>query len=346
MNRREFLTTITTGVLALREASAHVPAVSNLGCELWDVNPETSATLAISDPSNLRALQVTDIHFFMPSPRPRQDEKTIEDLSRLIDLTQPELLLLTGDLWQDNPQGRGEEFMRFGVEKINALGLPWLFVWGNHDKLDDYKTGHEAITNAPHSLYRGGPGGGNYTVHITDRAGKPCWDLICLNSNERGLGEAQHAWLASLREARLQQPVRPGAFALFHIPLKQYEDLWHAGTASGVCFEKIAHRNEDGVTLGFLQSLGTVRACFCGHDHINDFSCRFENMDLVYGRATGHAGYGANRVPKGAKIITVNCETGTYGWESILADGTRWHETPGVQITRYEDTPWGEKKSA
>jgi len=346
MNRREFLTAMTSGALVLRESTAGATAVSNLGCEPWDANPATCATLAIPTPSNFRALQITDIHFFMPSPRPRQDEKTNAELPHLIDLTQPDLLLLTGDLWQDNPQGRGEEFMRFGIEKISALGVPWLFVWGNHDKLDDYKTGHEAFTSAPRSLYRGGPGGGNYTVHITDRAGKPCWDLICLNSNERGLGAAQHAWLESLRTSRQQRPCTSHAFALFHIPLKQYDDMWQAGKAAGARFEKVAHRSEDGSTLGWLRSLGSVRACFCGHDHINDFSCRVDGIDLVYGRATGHAGYGASRVPKGAKIITVNCETGAYAWESILADGTRWRETSGVQITRYEDTPWAQKKPA
>lgn len=346
MNRREFLTNITAGVLTLREAAAQSEQISMIGRELWDGNPETSTSLAIKDPSNLRALQLTDIHFFTPNPRPRQDEKTIEELPQLIELTQPDILLVTGDLWQDNPYGRGEEFMRFGIDKISTLGVPWLFVWGNHDKMDDYKVGHEAFTNAPYSLYRGGPDGGNYVVQITDQSGKPLWDLICLNSNEYGLGDEQHAWLNTLHEARRSQFAAPNAFALFHIPLKQYDDLWQCGKAFGVRFESIAFENEDGTSLDALQSLGTVRACFCGHDHINDFSCRLHEIDLVYGRATGHAGYGSNRVPKGAKIITVNCETGEYSWESILANGTRWREMPGIQITRYEDTPWAGRKSA
>ncbi|HNT88577.1 MAG TPA: metallophosphoesterase, partial [Candidatus Hydrogenedentes bacterium] len=336
MNRREFLAAVTTGALALGDA-AEAQRVWRVGMERWDGNPATAAILEIENPSDFRMLQLTDIHFFMPHPRPGRDEKTINDLARLVELARPDLLLVTGDLWQDNPYGRGEEFMRFGIEQISALGVPWLFTWGNHDKLDDYKAGHEAFTNGPHSLYRGGPGGGNYTVHVTDRSGAPVWDLVCLNSNDLGLGQDQHAWLDAVA-ATEAAPVAPHAFALFHIPLKQYDDLWNGGCASGVRFESVAFEEEDGSTFGLLKDLEVVRACFCGHDHINDFSCCLDGVDLVYGRATGHAAYGANRVPKGAKIITVNCETGGYGWEAVLADGTRWREARGVQITRYEDT--------
>lgn len=338
LTRRGFLQ--TAAALSAAGLGAGISAAQDVGATPWDAAPEAVARHAAKDPSNIRLLQLTDIHFFCLSPRPRQDERTIEALPRLIDATEPDLLLVTGDLWHDNPDGRGGEYMAFAVEQLGRLGVPWLFTWGNHDLLDDYRAGHEHLTNAPNSLYRGGASGGNYVVEITDSSGNPAWDLVCLNSNDQGLGAAQHAWLDGLRARQAAQPGAKNAFALFHIPLRQMDDLWQEKQASGVKFESVAYRQEDRSTFAYLRDLRTVRACFCGHDHINDYSCRLEGMDLVYGRATGYAGYGLGRVPKGAKLITANAGTGEYAWESVTPDGARWRETPGVQIDRYEETAW------
>lgn len=346
MHRREFLALAAAGAVSLTGIRAKDAEWRKVGLTPWNGNPEVSARFIVKTPSNLRLLQLTDIHFFTPNPKKGLDARTIDDLWRLVDLSSPDLLLVTGDLWQDNPQGRGEEFMRFGIDKIAALGVPWLFIWGNHDVMDDYRVGHEAFTNAPRSLYRGGPNGGNYLVELVDSEDRPVWDLICMNSHDRGLIKEQHDWLDALAKSRPGTAAAKNAFALFHIPVKQFEDRWLDGSACGARFERVAYEDEAGSSLAHLRALGTVRACFCGHDHINDYSCRAEGMDLVYGRATGHSGYGAARIPKGAKLITVNCETGAYAWESLLADGARWKESPGVHIERYKDAPWAPRPAA
>jgi len=44
----------------------------------------------------------------------------------------------------------------------------------------------------------------------------------------------------------------------------------------------------------------------------------------VYGRATGHAGYGGDKLRKGAKPIELDLRAGQYQQVTVFADGSRW----------------------
>jgi hypothetical protein len=342
INRRAFLASAMAAGLGarLRPAKAEEKVFLNNGLTPWNENPDIQCSLAVADPSRIRLLQLTDIHFFCQTHRPEKDVQTTDDLKRYVDHFEPNVLLVTGDLWHDNPESRGAEFMAFAIEQLEALGVPWLFTWGNHDQLDDYTTGHAALTRAKNSLYRGGPGGGCYSVALTGKDGAPQWDLICLNSMDDGLKAPQRAWLTAEQARRQEKPGAKHAFGVFHIPVKQYDDIWTKGVASGVKFEDVCSWGEDGTSLDNLKALGVVRACFVGHDHINDYSGMMDGIELVYGRATGHGGYGDVKVPKGAKLITANAETGQYTWQSVYPDGRTWVPSPNTRIDTYSDDLW------
>lgn len=315
------------------------PESRRIGLARSHTFPETSATLTIPEPSRFRILQFTDLHFFCTPQNPDRDQKTLDDFARLIDLAEPDLLAVTGDLWHENPEGRGAEYQQFAIEKVGNLGIPWLYTWGNHDVLSDYRKGHDVLSGARNALYRGGATGGNYVVQVCDATQKPVWRLVCLNSSSQGLQAEQIDWVSALASADSSPE---GTFAVFHIPLKQYNDLWNKKQAAGIKLERVACELEHGAALAALKQLKGLKACICGHDHINDYSGICEGVDLIYGRATGYGGYGGERVPKGAKLYTVNCETGSYTWETLTADGTRWHPQPGQQIAHRKDAPWGQ----
>ncbi len=316
------------------------PEEPGVGLDAWQDAPEPYATITIPGKSAFRLLQFTDVHFFCVERDPSRDKQTLEDLPRLVDEADPHVLLVTGDLWHDNPDNRGAEFMAFAIEQLDALGVPWLFTWGNHDQLDDYVMGHQAMHSAKHSLYRGGKTGGNYIVHAVDSSGEPFWELLCLNSMGRGLNDPQRQWLQQLaREREGGMPVA-NAFGVYHIPVSQYLDVWTHGGAEGVKLEGVASWGEDGTTFDYIKRASPVKACFVGHDHVNDYSGQWEGVELVYGRATGTGGYGTHAVPKGAKLITANGETGEYEWVSILPDGARWTPAKGMRVETKEENPW------
>jgi hypothetical protein len=302
------------------------------------------ARLEISRPSRFTILQFTDLHFFAGDNGRYGlfNDTTVNDMRKLVALAKPDLLIVTGDLWRDNPPERLEEFMRYAVDQCASLGVPWAFAWGNHDQLKDYSVGYKALAEAKNSLYRGADSDGNYLIDIMGRHRQVVWEILCINSGGDGIREPQQQWLRALAERPARSQVQPRnernehnqptpRFAFFHIPLKQYVDIWNSGVATGIKGEDPCIEKEDGSSLPILKSLG-VRACFVGHDHVNDYSGVIDGVDLVYGRATGAGGYGGKVVPKGAKLITVNCRTGRYEWRTLLLDGKRWRPAPGERI--------------
>jgi 3',5'-cyclic AMP phosphodiesterase CpdA len=310
-----------------------------VGLALSQTFPETTSTLSVPDPSRIRVLQLTDIHFFCTPMLPNRDKQTQEDLPRLVDLTQPDLIMVTGDLWHDNPDGRGREYMEFAVDKIEKLGVPWTFNWGNHDQLDDYPAGHDYIARAKNSLYRGGASGGNYTLELQNKAGEGLWEMVLLNSSDRGLMDAQRQWLRDLAAARKDADRLP-AWAVVHIPIQQFDTMRAEGHASGVSLEDVAYWDEDGTTFDVLKKAVDLKLYTCGHDHVNNYEGVFQGVDLVYGQATGTGGYGGNEVPKGAKLYTINAENRQYAWETWFPDGERWQVTDGLIIDDKLDVPW------
>lgn len=302
------------------------------GSTPWSEDPREEASLTVKEASHVRLLQVTDLHF-RHYPRPdKADAATREDLLRLVERHQPDLLLVTGDLWNDNPMHLGLASLQYSLERLQELGVPWLFTWGNHDRLDRDAPGHACLTRASGSLYRGGPQGGCYTVQLCDPQGQPCWDLFCLNSQDVGLGPASLQWLegAHQRGQRARH-----SFAVFHIPLRQYE----SSQVEGVHLEACCFEQEDGSALGRLAQVPGLQACLVGHDHINDYQVDCQGIQLIYGRATGYGGYGGERVPKGAKLYHLNAENGRFHWTSVRAQGADW--SPTGPADQWEKRLWG-----
>ena len=284
------------------------------------------ARLVVKHPASFRILQFTDIHFspkheFMAGWRNRHTSGLMEKIAAE---AKPDLLVVTGDCWPEEGDNVGD--MKYAVAQWSRLGVPWLYAWGNHDQLRDFCIGHETLTKAPNSFYRGNASNGNYSLDLVDESGKLLWQIICLNTEREGFNQPQQAWLAALDK---DAPPPVPRFAFFHIPIKQYADVWDNGTANGIIGERPCIEKEDGSALAVLKK-ANVRACFCGHDHVNDYAGVIDGVDLVYGRATG--GYGMREVPKGGKLITFNCLTGEYSWVSIPARGKRWTPKSGERL--------------
>lgn len=319
MTRRRFFSTAAAGTLSAPIANA---------ADAPHAAPHV-APLRIKKPARFRLLQFTDIHFFQGKEpyRAREEAKTCDLMRAIVDHSHPDLVLITGDMWHNNPGGRGYEFLQFSVRQMELLGVPWAFCWGNHDNLDDRAAAHQLLEQAKYSLYRGMTADGSYIIEIIDSKSVPVWQIICINSGDDGLAATQWRWLESLPSPN-QAPPR---WAAFHVPVRQFEDIWSDGAASGIKGEKNCYDDEAGESLAVLKRAG-IRACLCGHDHINDYSGVHDGIDLIYGRATGYSGYGAVCAPKGGKLFKINCVTGRYDWTSLLADGKEWRPKKGEQL--------------
>lgn len=300
---------------------------------------EDSYTLKISgNPKSVQLLQVTDIHFNPYRMDKNIDNTTRDTVKKLLDITQPHLLAVTGDVWNENAFGRGLMYLEQAADFFSSLGIPWFYTWGNHDMLSDYIKGHDILASAKNSMYRGGINEGNYQIIIENEANQKLWRLVCLNSNNYGLMDEQRQWIEqwSKKNADIIIPT----FMACHIPIYQYHTIWENKIASGVKFENVCYEKEQGESLKYIKKIPGIKACICGHDHVNDYSGVFEGVDLIYGRATGKGGYGSEYVPKGGKLYSLYPSTGEYEWVSVTPNNKRWHPQKGTQIEKKEELPW------
>jgi hypothetical protein len=133
------------------------------------------------------------------------------------------------------------------------------------------------------------------------------------------------AWLedeAAGLKARRKRVVP--AIAYFHIPLKQYELARIEGRFIGTAQEEVLYWGDDGTRFDAIRRAGCVRACFTGHSHVNDFWFEEDGVILAYGRATGHGGYGAELLAKGAKLLELDLASQRFAFRTVFSDGTSW----------------------
>lgn len=325
LSRRQFMgaTALTTAAgLSLSQGAAAAPATDFPG----------ERVLTVPDKGTVRVLQFTDVHFFKGIEKyPVREEylrhKTVGIMRRLVDHAQPDLIVATGDLWHENPDGRGMEFMNWAIDQLVSLGRPWTFTWGNHDHVGDEADAHRILTGALHSVYGGEARQGNHVVALELESGKRVLELFCLNSTRIGVDQEALSFVSDYARERVhKEPVL--RMSAFHIPLKQYHDRWEDGSARGLLGEKVYFEKDDGSALKVFQDAG-VSAIFCGHDHESDYSAFSDGVELIYGRATGYNGYGAETLDKGAKLYEINTATAAYHWRSLFPDGTTWQ--PGKE---------------
>lgn len=320
LSRRTFLAASTSALFSAILPTDALHAASSA--------PTWEKRLRVSNAASIKLLQFTDIHFFhsalkLPKIEERKRLKTQEDIRRMIDHAKPDVLAVTGDLWHDNPEGHGAEFMQYAVAQIDSWGIPWLFTWGNHDQLDDYDVGHAAFASARNSLYGGAENEGNYVLTVEDASGRESAQLFCLNTRNTGMDDKARKFVADADNLLRNNAPMPMRLAAFHIPLRDYADCWDNGAARGIIGENVCFEQEDRAALPVLKEAG-IQAVFCGHDHVNDYAGLHHGIELIYGRATGHNGYGAPEVPKGGKLFTLDAGAKNLYWESIFPDGKTW----------------------
>jgi hypothetical protein len=278
-------------------------------------------------------VQFTDVHWRNGDAI---DQKTGALIEAVLEAEAPDLVALTGDIVEGSEAPDPAQAYRQVVAPIEARGLPWAAVFGNHD--DEGKASRLDLLAAQQEgafcLTERGPedltGVGNYVLPVLAADSD---DLACalyfLDSNaydSRGLGD--YAWIAhdqigwyratseALVRAYRGPAARLPALAFFHIPLPEYATAWDQGLCQG-------HRNEPvcgpALNSGFFAALveqGDVMATFAGHDHVNDFDGLLGGIRLCYGRATGYSPYGLDGYGRGARVIRLR--EGTRGVETWL----------------------------
>ncbi len=288
-----------------------------------DIKPKW-AYVVKKEIDNFKILVVTDLHFSLFDVF--TFKQAIMDIGNMIKKFKPEILIITGDTWNNNPNGQGQEILEKTCKEFGKLGIPWAFVWGNHDIVDDYDKAHLTLENAVNSLYRGSNTDGNYRIELREEENSTAiWNFIIINNSRGGMQKEQIDWFNNeVERIKKETPNFPPAFVFMHIPLKEYDDIVNEKVAVGIKFEKNCPEESLEGALKFFSDSRMIKAMFCGHDHLNDYYGVKDGIQLHYVRSSGYGGYGGDKVKKGGTLITLDTRRGMFETMTVFPDGSTW----------------------
>lgn len=276
-------------------------------------------------------------------------------INTLIERVHPDLITITGDLsWAGNM-----EAYKALADTIDAFGIPWAPIWGNHDN-----QGGPAVIDAvadlclgyTHCCYeKGDPalGNGNYVIAIAEE-GKIVEGLIMMDSHDRENypkpdGTVGEAW-AKLYPAQLDWYTAQvdmlrklgctDTSVFLHIPIYAYREAWEAAHDPSVSDSIDVEQSYDPACWneGYRDSFG-VR-----YENISSYPLEDGAMEAILaGGTTKHVFAGHDHVNcfsiwyKGVDLVfTLKTGAGCY-WNSHLNGGTVIRVTEnGVADVRHE----------
>jgi len=297
--------------------------------------------LQFSDSKKFKILQLTDTHYKTGSPK---SEVVIAMINEVLDMEQPDVVILTGDIITKSPVIKGWKAV---TAPMVERRIPWAVVLGNHDDEQDLKRSeillelNEIPFNCARYNTPGSLGTGNYILPvISSKGGESSAILYCMDSNAyspiKGVGKygwflrQQINWFAEgsgKLKAKNNGKALP-SLAFFHIPLPEYKEAWEDGDK-----KPVGVKNEDvcapAVNSGMFHAMleqGNIMGCFVGHDHVNDYVSSLHGIALVYGRFSG-GGDTYGDLTNGARIIVLEEDKWEFTTWIRLRGGEKINQT-------------------
>lgn len=295
------------------------------------------STVVIPEGKELVVLQLTDIHYDFNNNR---KDDTLRLLDYVIEQSGADVITVTGD-WTSQTENT-EHHVRTVFNTINAHGIPWAPVFGNHDMEGELSRYDYADIFAGYSdcLFKAGysniGGVGNYIVNIREGSidGRLIQSLIMIDSNTSySKGEARYRpiekrqvewyrWSIDglnkiYRENNGAEAVIP-TLAFFHIPLIEFEI---ANNVENIIYgkndEKPCPPDKNTGLFEAIVDKQSTKAIFVGHDHANNAVAEYRGVKLAYGVQSGWCeGYADDNL-KGGNLITFT-KTGAVDIEHLV----------------------------
>ena len=283
-------------------------------------------------------VQFTDLHFENGG---KEDQDTAALMAQVLDLEQPDLVILTGDVLGGQGTRDPSAAWQMAAAPMVARELPWCAVFGNHDD-ESGATRTELLAmqlRIPGCLTRPGPSGvsglGNFCLRVRARHGRQVAAVLCcLDTNtyaETSIGghgwvrEDQVRWFSRTMRGLATAPAtaKTPVLVFLHIPLPEYVEVWQTGRCQGEQNEAVCCPKINTGLFAAMHLAGNVRGVFAGHDHVNDYEGMLYGVRLCYGRATGYNTYGKDHFKRGARVIRLHEEQPDFTSWLRLKDGSR-----------------------
>ena len=283
---------------------------------------EESGVYTITADGDFKILHLTDIHLGNSLFSYRKDIKALEACYAEIAYTEPDLVIVTGDLcfplgimsMSFNNAAPVRQFAQF----MKRTGVPWAFTYGNHDTESLASLSREGLNEVYKSLAFKSSGNllypyvqpaitgrNNQLIEVRNPDGNLNTALFLLDSNAytgEGINvydyihDDQVDWYAAEVERLNAEAGRTvNSLAFFHIPLQQYRtayELYEAGSDEVTYYfgengekmiDKVCCSDYPSALFDRMLALESTTGVFCGHDHYNNMSLGYRGIRLTYG---------------------------------------------------------------
>ncbi len=251
----------------------------------------------------------------------KKDSCCYDYLREIIEKTNPDLILITGDIIYGEFDDNGQNLLEI-IEFFEGYGIPWAPIFGNHD--NESKMGVDwqcdQLENAEHCLFlqRQLTGNGNYTVGIK-QGDKLTRVFFMLDSNgcgnasaeslanghtktSNGFGKDQIKWYTGLASVISTKSPETKFSMAFHIQISTFGEAFNKygtdGSTDHVFIDYYEDKFED--DFGYIgakmkgpwdQDLTVWKSIleynfdsvFVGHEHANSASIVYNGVRLQYG---------------------------------------------------------------
>ena len=249
--------------------------------------------------SDFRILQLTDIHLSDKDDRETQF-KFLDLLYQ--DASNPDLVVVTGDLFTFAGKDTAKSLFNY----FNSKKVPWTVCFGNHDEQCyfsvDWLT--ETLSNlGSYCMFKDLQDdnvNGNCNFVINLKEGNKVHDqLFVMDSNRYNFDLSQLGydcfkqdqidWYESVvKYTKEQNGDTVNSLMFYHIPLPEVNPAWEeAKNANAVIYgekrEASCPPDHDYGFFSKIKDLGSTKAMFFGHDHINNFEVDYQGVKFCYG---------------------------------------------------------------
>lgn len=285
-------------------------------------------SIRLKEDRDIRVLQITDIHIGNGIFSVKKDRKALEDVCALIEYSNPDLIVLTGDIVYPLLPVTGTNdnlsALILVAKLIETYKTPWTFVFGNHDaesfaqysksELCDYLESDQLN----YCLFERGfsdlEGMGNHIVNVYNNDNTINSSLVMFDNGEykggmqlsgyKPISQAQTDWYTdAISEISDFIGHTIQSFIFQHVPSKTYDDAWKEyrfDESSEIIYyygwaneknEEISSPSEDGSLWDAILELESTKGIFCGHNHLNDFSISYQGVRLTFGKSIDYLAY-------------------------------------------------------
>lgn len=265
-----------------------------------------------------KIVQFTDLHYCHGVAK---SQVALDCVREVVKAEKPDLVVFTGDVIYNRP---GATAMQDVLDCISPLGVPFVVLFGNHDR-NEGGTPNEALYDQARAAKgniqpdRKDAHGLDYVLRVKASTGdKTAAAIYCMDSHDypsiKGVGtydwikRSQVDWYAGesdrLKAENGGQPLP--ALAYFHIPLPEYGEAARSESAIlvGTRMEAACSPELNSGLFTAMKEQGDVMGMFVGHDHDNDYTVMWHDILLGYGRFTGgNTEY--NHLRNGARVVVL-----------------------------------------